>query len=60
MGKRIMIPSMYGNAVPTFDAAAISSGMAFLVSELEKIDPKLREPLTSIRVILKSRVAGDG
>jgi len=38
---------MYGNAVPTFDAAAISSGMAFLVSELEKIDPKLREPLTS-------------
>jgi len=47
MGKRIMIPSMYGNAVPTFDAAAISSGMAFLVSELEKIDPKLREPLTS-------------
>lgn len=45
--KRIVFPSMFGNAVPTFDAAAISSGMAFLVSELEKIDPKLREPLTS-------------
>lgn len=29
------------------DAAAISGGMAFLVSELEKIDPNLREPLTS-------------
>lgn len=46
MANKIMMPSMYGNAIPTFDAAAISSGMAFLVSELEKLDPKLREPLT--------------
>jgi hypothetical protein len=28
--------------------AAISSGGAFLVSELEKLDPRLREPLTSV------------
>jgi hypothetical protein len=28
--------------------AAIASGGAFLVSELEKLDPKLREPLTSV------------
>lgn len=27
--------------------AAIGSGLAFLTSELEKLDPKLREPLTS-------------
>lgn len=31
----------------TMDAAAVSGGMAFLVSELEKLDPNLREPLTS-------------
>ena len=31
----------------TFDASAVSSGLAFLVSELEKMDPLLREPLTS-------------
>ena len=29
------------------DADAISSGLAFLTSELEKLDPTLREPLTS-------------
>lgn len=28
--------------------AAVSGGLAFLVSELEKLDPMLREPLTSI------------
>ena len=28
--------------------AATSSGMAYLVGELEKIDPKIREPLTSL------------
>ncbi len=31
----------------TMDAAAISGGNAFLVSELEKLDPTLREPLTN-------------
>lgn len=37
-----------GFTVPmTMDAAAISGGNAFLVSELEKLDPSLREPLTS-------------
>ena len=47
MGRKITMPSMYGNAIPTFDSSAISGGLSFLVSELEKIDPKLREPLTS-------------
>lgn len=45
--KRITMPSMAGGAVPTMDAAAVSSGLTFLESELEKQDPKLREPLTS-------------
>lgn len=31
----------------TMDAAAVSGGLAFLESELEKLDPLLREPLTS-------------
>lgn len=31
----------------TYDAAAIASGLAFLTSELEKLDPMLREPLTN-------------
>lgn len=31
----------------TFDNSAISSGLAFLESELEKLDPLLREPLTN-------------
>ena len=31
----------------TLDSGAIASGMAFLEGQLEKIDPKLREPLTS-------------
>lgn len=31
----------------TVDSGAIASGMAFLEGQLEKIDPKLREPLTS-------------
>ena len=35
------------SSVMTMDAAAVSGGMAFLTSELEKMDPKLREPLTS-------------
>lgn len=29
------------------DASAVSGGMAFLEGQLEKIDPKIREPLTS-------------
>lgn len=45
--KRINMPSFAGNALPTMDAAAIAGGLAFLVSELEKLDSKLREPLTS-------------
>ena len=35
-------------AVPTMDAAGIVSGGAFLVSELEKRDPMIRKPLTSV------------
>jgi len=40
-------PDRNGTGVMTFDAAAVSSGLAYLVSELEKKDPSLREPLTS-------------
>ena len=36
-----------GNAM-TMDAAGIASGMAFLTSELEKRDPLIRKPLTSV------------
>ncbi len=36
-----------GNAI-TMDAAGIASGQAFLVSELEKRDPLIRKPLTSV------------
>ena len=32
----------------TMDAAGITTGMAFLEGELEKRDPKVREPLTSV------------
>lgn len=40
---------MFDNApVATMDASAISSGLAFLNGELEKRDPKLYEPLTSV------------
>ena len=37
-----------GGAVSVMDAAGIASGGAFLVSELEKRDPMIRKPLTSI------------
>lgn len=37
-----------GSAIPTMDAEGIASGGAFLVSELEKRDPLIRKPLTSI------------
>ena len=43
MSKRRQIPSAKQYA---FDAA-VGAGHAFLVGELEKVDPKLREPLTS-------------
>ena len=35
-------------AVPVMDEAGIASGQAFLVSELEKRDPLIRQPLSSI------------
>ena len=35
------------NSVPVMDADGISTGGAFLVSELEKRDPLIRKPLTS-------------
>lgn len=37
-----------GKSVRPFKDAAIANGGAFLVSELEKRDPKIREPLTSV------------
>lgn len=37
-----------GMAPMALDAAAVSSGMAFLVGELEKRDPRLMEPLLSV------------
>lgn len=37
-----------GNTVRHFNDSAIANGCAFLVSELEKRDPKIREPLTSV------------
>lgn len=40
-------PQMGASQRLTLDASAVSSGLAFLESELEKIDPSLREPLTS-------------
>ena len=40
-------PQRGGSPMLTRDAAAVSSGLAFLESELEKLDPLLREPLTS-------------
>lgn len=46
----VFTPNMSGSAmggVPTMDAAGIASGGAFLVSELEKRDPMIRQPLTS-------------
>ena len=35
-------------AIPAMDAAGIASGGAFLVSELEKRDPLMRKPLSSV------------
>ncbi|MGM9572344.1 MAG: DUF2184 domain-containing protein [bacterium] len=51
MRKNYMVPALLGKSMimdaMTFDANAVSSGLAFLQSELEKLDPLLREPLTS-------------
>ncbi|MDE7261890.1 MAG: DUF2184 domain-containing protein [Oscillospiraceae bacterium] len=46
-GGIISRPGASGGAV-TMDAAGIASGQAFLVSELEKRDPIIRKPLTSV------------
>ncbi len=40
--------SGYTADMSAMDAAGIGSGMAFLTGELEKRDPKLNEPLTSV------------
>lgn len=43
--------NVFSNITPTkaaMDAASNGTGMAFLVGELEKRDPKLNEPLTSV------------
>lgn len=48
-GGRFTMPGQGAGAAPmTMDAAGIASGGAFLVSELEKRDPLIREPLTSV------------
>lgn len=43
-GRQVYGGSFRGTALD----AAVSSGMAYLVGELEKTDPKIREPLTSV------------
>lgn len=40
-------PSL-GSGIRTMDAAGMTTGMAFLEGELEKRDPRLYEPLTSV------------
>lgn len=47
VGGRMAAPGAMGG-VPTMDAAGITSGNAFLVSELEKRDTLIRQPLTSV------------
>lgn len=44
----VMQDSALGSGIRTMDAAGITTGMAFLEGELEKRDPKIREPLTSV------------
>lgn len=48
IGGRASLPGGGLSAVPTMDADGIASGGAFLVSELEKRDPLIRKPLTSV------------
>ena len=45
---KVMQDSSLGSGIRTMDAAGIATGMAFLEGELEKRDPKVREPLTSV------------
>ena len=45
---KMMADASLGNGIRTVDAAGITTGMAFLEGELEKRDPKIREPLTSV------------
>lgn len=42
------LPGGAAGGIPTMDAAAIQSGNAFLTSELEKRDPLIRKPLSSV------------
>lgn len=45
---KLMADASLGSGIRTIDAAGITTGMAFLEGELEKRDPKIREPLTSV------------
>ena len=45
---RMLSDASLGSGIRTIDAAGITTGMAFLEGELEKRDPKIREPLTSV------------
>ncbi len=45
---KVMQDASLGSGIRTMDAAGIATGMAFLEGELEKRDPKVREPLTSV------------
>ena len=47
-GILTMQDASLGSGIRTIDAAGIATGMAFLEGELEKRDPKIREPLTSV------------
>lgn len=47
-GILTMQDASLGSGIRTMDAAGIATGMAFLEGELEKRDPKIREPLTSV------------
>ncbi len=45
---QMMQDSSLGSGIRAMDAAGMATGMAFLEGELEKRDPKVREPLTSV------------
>lgn len=45
---KMMTDASLGTGIRSVDAAGITTGMAFLEGELEKRDPKIREPLTSV------------
>lgn len=47
-GRILALDGYTADRAFAMDAAGIGSGMAFLVGELEKRDPKLNEPLTSV------------